>query len=638
MRSQITLNGNIYKLASASLLPAGARQWSVTAVPSTAGYPGVLKNAEWVLDGPHLFSYEDERGVLSTSYGINIDTRFGDLRLGPLVTTITCTAAGGTVANTECFETSHGMNAAKFLYGARGTKWAKITMSTMALASDDTEGAMGARVTSLLYTKNAAATEEIAVGLVSGTYQVITTVGAGATDTDSAGNEALAVAIFGRGTDRIVGLSGQTVRGNILTGTVGMDASAWATVATITGDGFTPTGFALDGPFWIIGTNEGPYMLDEVTRDFFPLIEEISPGTYVCHSMCTYFPLGVIIPVGYGLRYSRYGNGESIGVEQFATNTSPVMGEYRAAAGGLRWLYTSVYNAQDDRTYIVAGRMRQAMDPHGNLISWYTIAQLGAGIECDALKVIDPGESARTNPILVGGSDSNVWWATLGRMTREPYDGNYVYAASGTWYGTEMRRNPGMIKDLVRAEFYTAGAAAARTITLGFAIDGTTTTLTGTLDHSGGATLNGAVDSNGYQNILFVDNSNARHSWASGRFIAPQLVFATNTSATSPVVQGMLKVSYYERPPTMQELSFALVLDESNPRSSAEQQQDQIFSEWGAGPVVVQEDVDGDTYTIRLVDVQVKEVQNPGGRADESKGTVRIAMCRGIIWPTIDGA
>ena len=274
--------------------------------------------SRWRVDGPALLSEQQyEGGPLGCDYTEGIDCRWpGRMVLGPLMTVLDCAAAGGTVANTNGFAVAPvSMQAAgPFLYAIRGTKWAKIKITAAAaaltLSSDDTEGALGEAATDIEYSRNAAGTEEIIIGMDNTAARVITTVGAGATDTDAAvtGNykwriiglagsvsAAREVACFGRGTGTPQNLAQQVT----LSTTVTLVTPTVTLRSTMGGEPIVFTGFAMDGDFWIVGTSNGPYYIDPNFNTFRPLIDELDQDNAHCGQMTTWRLLGpaVLIPL-----------------------------------------------------------------------------------------------------------------------------------------------------------------------------------------------------------------------------------------------------------------------------------------------------------------------------------------------------
>ena len=495
-----------------------------------------MKTATWQPWGPAFNSVEDTRygnGQLSVDYSDNLDTRFPNhVVLGPLVTTIDCAAAGGTVANVNGFALSGTMNATKFLYAIRGTKWAKIKCSDMTLVSDGTETALAEAATDILYTKTAGGTQEISIGMAATAYRVITTVGNTTTDTHSANDTAELMTIFGLGwpADRIVGLQGNTVKGNVLTGAVTMDADSWSTIATISGEALTPTGIALDGENIIPGYDNGPYMLDSDANRFRPLIDEIDTNANHCKGMTTWFPKGVMIPLADGMRFQKELNGRSIGPETYPENMSPIQGKTTGGAGTNRYFFMVIKNDVTDKAYICACSISRNI---AQQLEFYPLVTL-TSLDCDAIEYIGTALGARTNSTLVFGSDDDVAWITIGRGWREYDDTNYTYAASGTLYGTEMRRDPDTLKLPKRIKFETSGCTSARTITVSLRVtDERGVTIT--------EQIGAPITSNG-KHILRVADT------VKGWRIRPQFAFATDSSTASPAIESMVTMEYDESP------------------------------------------------------------------------------------------
>lgn len=630
----VYLNSVRYEVAHQSLVPAGAKQWSVTARPSQLGDPSIPQEMDWYVDTCHLNSFEDTsnggQGFLGVDYTVNVDTRWkGVATLGPLINTIDCSAVGGTTANSNCQDESGGMNASVYAYIGRGTIPAKVKLSDMSVTAGPT---MPEAVTSILYSKTQSGTEGISFGMAGSAYRTITTVATPASaDTVSTTNTEIC-RILGTAPDRIVGLeSGGVIKGNILSGSTTMASPNWVTVATVQAQGITFTGFAMDANFWIVGTDRGPYMLDASIAKFFPLIAEAdSDASNNCRQMQPWTYLGVIIPLADGTRYMHFGEGKSIGPERFLMNTSPVQGRTTGVAGRTKWLYTIIYNPSTTDSYLTAWRPRQPGDPHANDLSPYVIAKF-ASKASNYLKNIGT-LGGRTSPTLMGGYGTDAFWMTIGTTTREIDDSNYRYASSGTLYLTESRRQPALIKDVRSIEFETSHCTANQTITVSINIDGTTTTLSGTLGY------NGAVTSNGFHRLLMVNDSSAWLSAMSGRRIKPQIAFATNTSSDAPRIEGILKVSYQARPVLAKDYAFSLVLDEKNPKKTAEELKNQLLTEWGAGPVTMQEDDDGRSYTVRVTDVAVTQAKDTGTSPDRpAVGKVWIAQVKATKFPTASG-
>lgn len=636
-RANVRLDSKSYPLAGAI-----AR----TARSSQRGDPGDLLMAEWRIDGPDFNSFEDiplggAAGYLGRDYGVNTDGRaYGVDVLGPKVTSIDLSVYDQTweasILSTETAIASvnlifgppgvvddaigmaviNGPGPTPYGYIPRGTQTAKVDLTDMTVKR--TGEIHAAPATDIIATHAPDATREVSVALGDEPYRVLTAVAAPPnSDTWMTNDESQAATIFGNGVDRIVEMNGNTVKGNILTSGDSMAAPAWAEVTSFDTERPAFTGFALDGPLWVLGTSNGPYMLDKQTGIFFPVIEEIDEHPDNCRGMTTWFPLGIVIPLHDSLRYQRALSGESFGPEVFETNTSPVQGHAHTFTASAKWGYCAFHNPSTNDSYLAACRPRQAGDAHSHPVSWFTIAKL-TGVHCEFLRFVGTVNGLRTNPTLVGGYGSNAFWLTVGRTIREYEDTNYQHALSGQTYLTELRRQPGIVKDLEACEFTTANASANRTVTAKFSIDGDG-------DYANQALTAGTAD--GHQRQAFA-SSNVPLAWATGRRIKPRLDYATNDAAESPRVEGTFRLYYRIRPTMVNVYSVPLALKATSVREAEKQAQD-LIDDWGSGPVAT--DLDGAEY-VRVDDVKVAERADRGGGSDRTSGRQYVATVTCTEW------
>jgi len=440
--------------------------------------------AIWKLGAPALNSVErTPEGLLSVSYTDNVDCRWGDVvTLGPLVTVIDCSAAGGTAANTVAIVFSDTMSATReYLYGFRGTKWVKIRMDTAAVVSDGTETALAEAATDAIKTTAANGTQEISIGMDNTAYEVITTVSDTATDTHSANNSSVLNRIFGlAGSDdaagQIAGLgrSGaagtaqNTIRQNVLSGTVTQDAPNWVTRATVSGEQIIFTGFALDGRFWMIGSSNGPYVLDSDGQRFRTYIDEIDNQTSSptnCFGLSSWSLLGTIIPLNRSTRLSQDLYGKSIGPETYRRNYSSVKGRMGKRDGSELWDYWPIYNVVEDDTYICAVRPRLDGDmiDDASPVVFFPIVKL-TDVESKVVRYAGT-RGSQSLPKVYLGHDTDVAYFSEGRHNRFIEDSTYPYAASGTLYGTELQRFPDRLKKVKRVGFKTRDCNSSETVT-----------------------------------------------------------------------------------------------------------------------------------------------------------------------------
>ena len=645
MADQIKLNGKVYQLAHDSLVPRGARRWSWTKRPSQPGDPSISQYADWRLDGSQLHSYEDisgGEGYLGLEYTDSTDGRWADIHcLGPEIKhdyDLTTYDGANAPAN------ANGCALVKpstitYIYVIRGKVPAKLKAADMTLINNGSLTPSEA-ATDVIATVSANGNVQVSFGFDGNTtYHVITTVGA-TTDTASANNESAKRRVFAHGNDRIWGGGGyghtRTIAGNILSGSVDMDASAWADFSTVNsssslatgGTAATITGIEMDGNAIIIGTSAGPVLLDDKSGSLFPMIPELaaSPDLANCVHMRKWSFLGVIIPLRTGPRWHRGETGRSFGLRTFKRNTSPVQGYTTAVAVDEHRIWTAEYNEIDDLTYIVQWEPPAEGDGYSDrdLIP-QVIAKLAPGVECHFLEYIGTLDGERTNPLLIGGYDTSIFSTIIGRTAREIDDANYRFATSGTTYLTELRRHPHMIKDLEAVEFEAASTSATETITVGFQIDGATAqTLAGHSTDDNGDIINGPVVTDGARRLVFLDDSGKPLTWANGRRIKPQIALASGANTTTPQLQGIFRLYYRLRPVLTDALSFSIVINDAQ-HMSARTLQDQLSDEWGSGPVELR-DLDGKTFYVRVESVSVTETDKQGNR---------VASVGAVAWPSL---
>ena len=258
--------------------------------------------------------------------------------------------------------------------------------------------------------------------------------------------------------------------------------------------------------------------------------------------------------------------------------------------------------------------------PHPYEFSPHVIATFSA-VQSRVLAYVGTINGLRTNHTLVGGHGSNMFWTTIGRTVREIDDTNYRYAASGTTYLTELRRKPEVIKDIEAVEFESASATVNRTITAGISIDGATAvTLT-------------AVNSNGFQRQIAVSGGAPLTTLQGGHRIKPQIAYVTNVNTAAPQVVGTLRVWWRERPETLREFSFGLEVMDGDVHT-AEELADNLEALVENVQVLMDEDVDNDSYYVRVDRATVKEVVDQGGGSDSARGVRRYVEVVATEWPT----
>lgn len=486
--------------------------------------------AEWRVNGAAFNAVEQYEGSpLSVAYTQNVDTRWFDMAcLGPLINTVDCGAAGGTAADAGGSAIGVSGTGVEYLYVIRGTKWAKVQLSNMTLISDNSETALSEAATDVISIKNANGSQFVLFGMDDTAYRVITTVSDTVTDTASS-HASEKMRVFGNmggeaSAPRLGGVFGQTIKMLVLSTTVSPVTGVWETRATIP-DEVTPTSLRLDGNFWVPGTSEGPYYLNNDFQTFRQIVQEIGSDPDNCRIMREYSYLGLIIGLSTGTRYQKnIINGASIGPEVYDMNTTPIQGKLTGFAATERWGYMNIYNPVTDDTYLCAVRPRQDGDWHGRQMSYYPLAHF-TDTSSNFLDFTDKA-GGRTNPTLVGGYDDDIFYVTLGRIAREIDDTAYRYATSGSWYGTKMRHPSRYDKLINYVAIETENCSANRTITVSLSMDG------GAYEQIGAP-----ITSDGLHRIV-IDGD------LRGRQVQPRIAFATNDSEQSPRITCPLRMSY----------------------------------------------------------------------------------------------
>lgn len=626
--TEISLNSKRYRLSRKDGKSTGPVHWAWAERPSQPGDPSKVMQAEWRVDGPAFNSFEDTRfgqGVLSTDYNDNTDGRWSNLlMLAPAFTSIDCGTndSSDTVADAHDSALATSANGGHFLYVARGTRSTKLLVGATSLTLETTgsfqlgSGAAGYVVTSLISTRNATGATEVSLGVGTGVYEVITTVAnSTGSDTHSANNESKTARIFGQADDRVVGLGGaddeRRVAGNILSGSVGMDASAWADIADIDGPQTLQfTGFAMDRQLMVLGTSKGPYIINRQFGRFFPVRDDMAHNTENCRHMTQWFdPVNLSIPLVDSLRRMVNGSSESWGIETFTRNTSPVQGYVTGQDGNARWFRTAYYDVVTDDSWIVDWRVTRYGDPEPDHVMQPFVVGHFTDTNVRFMRWLDTVDGTMTNPHWVMGYNDDIAIQRAGRsayLTNEYKDANYVFQTSGAWYGTEMRRHDNMVMDFEFVELTSDDCDSNDTVTIGFSTNGGTsyTSLTGTLDYSGGSTLNGVINTDGYQKVLLVDNSNVPLATATGRVFKPKLTLAAGAATASPKVIGKLRLTYRLRPAMVRVYQFSIVVEADRNRSAREVRED-LFTELGSGPVKLETDFDGSAVYVRIENVAV---------------------------------
>jgi hypothetical protein len=619
--------------------------------PSQPVDGGAIQFIEWRTDGHDLNSFEyigpgAATGYLGRDYGVNTDGRWlGVDTLGPLINTVTLSGfdspigaallggdavpgpllGGGAVASSAGMGPSQVVSASDtadtitalstaYAYVGRGASTAKIDLSDF---SFDELKTFSSVVTDVQATTPASTSvrQELSVALgESVTYQVLQQPNVGTPDTwllNSAGEDA---DVFGVAPDRTIAMAGNIVKGNIQTGAVTMASPNWQTVSTLTTQDIQGTGFALDGNLWVLGTTDGPYMLDSNTGDFFPLMPELDINDNNCRNMESIFGVGVVIPLELSLRWQRYGAGASFGVETFQTNTSPVQGTATGLAGSPREFYTSITNPTTDDTYLVVWKPQEESHDRGGVYSPFVISRF-TDTESRFLRWIGSVNGLRTNPTLMGGYGSDIFWITTGRTARWIDDANYLYGPTGSTFLTEMRRFRNILVDVEYVEGELSGTMDAdKTVALYLSMDSGAYTQIGTTQTS-----------TGFKRFLASSSGIPLSAFHGIHRVKPRIDYATNSSSAAPQWNGPLRLAVRTRPTEVTVWQYTV--DIVNDPSVDDPYGYEAFLNGLAtsAPQAFESHDRVETY-VRVKDVQFQNIDARGNSDIDSRGLARQAV------------
>lgn len=648
MRGKVWLDGGEYDLYQGS--------WTVTSRPSQAS-DGMPKYADWRIDGPQLYTIEDTaqgEGYLGVDYGDNVDTRWwGIACLGPLISEVDLstydpTWTGG-AWGTQFVWGSYGYGASPaaapsagmaiteaagtvFGYVTRGRRVSKVDLVNMTLVAGGTH-TLPENATSILATRTDKGVQEVSVGMRNHAYQTARNFAASPNPDDWAVNAGNVVSrIIGQAADRVALLGkadagvGNKVAGVVLSGSVTMRENAGAVndISTIGGKQITMTGFAQDGDYWVIGTSDGPYSLDANQRTFFPVIPEIHNDIDNCKEMVEWYAKGVLIPTKKGLRYLRGSTGRSIGIEKIRENRSAVGGYPNALEGSESGFYAAWYNPATFTSWLIWFRDYEPGDPSFREMQPFVLMKRSSRVSF--IDEIGDLSGLRTTPAVVMGLDSNTLGYFLkGETTVEIDDSAYRFASTGTLHLTEMRRYPGMTKDLEAVEFESDDCTANLTLTFGVSVDG-----------AAAVTLS-AVTTDAQQRLYFVSGG-VPLTTTSGKRIKPQVAFATNSSSASPkIVGGKLRLYYRVRPAHVDLYSFTVVLRQDDADGPSKTKEDALIADLKDKWVHLSEGPGFERLYVKVEDVKVRTVDDRGGGKDTKNAQIRVADVRVAAWPVGSG-
>lgn len=587
----------------------------------------------------HVFNFHssehwyDANSIITHNCNINTDSRWaGGVSLGPAVNSVDLsgednphnvtkldddagTSVGHlldgnlfldgavTVEDVQDITIIHATGTA-LAYVARGYQPAKVDLSgTPARKKFGTVFTHPVTSVVTTYAADATVVAEVSFGLGDQQpYQVVqfADIGAGDAGDVVAPNTANQPArTFGIAPDRVVGMDQNVVRGNILTGAVSMLSPNWNTISTLEGRGaaLRMTGFGVgDGGLWVISTSDGPYVLNQQTGEFDPLIPEIDNRDDNGRRTTEVSLLGVVVPTAEGVFRIQGRTVETWGPERFPYNTSPVQGKVLAVAASVRWVYTAIVDDNDDNGYIVAWRPRKAGDPHFDQpLVPYPIVKLDSE-QIRALRYVGTLNGVRTSPTLIGGRDDDLLWITVGQTIREIDDSNYRYwtTDAGQLNLTQLRRDPHMLKDLEWVQFDLLDCEDGVTVRPYVSVDTDEVGANHTF-----RPLDNAIQENGRHRVAFGDGDQP-WPWALGvRMFKLRFELSSDDATKSPRMLDEVMVAYRERPEVIREYTIPLDLGQGED-TSVKDRIDTLLDELGAEPVRYEDPDRDESFYVRV--------------------------------------
>lgn len=178
---------------------------------------------------------------------------------------------------------------------------------------------------------------------------------------------------------------------------------------------------------------------------------------------------------------------------------------------------------------------------------WFTFYKLSQ-VSCFGIGMT----SLRTNPTLLVAEDDDYAWFTLGRRGRDIADANYVFdVGGGTWYGSTMMRGAGKLINVRGGKFFTENCDANNTWQLAVS-----------MDEGSYVNVGSAVITDGLQSVIPTDGASppVPLSTVSGSYLKSKLTQVAASSTAPPQLRGFLDIEYDERPETIEEHQFLIII------------------------------------------------------------------------------
>ena len=322
-----------------------------------------------------------------------------------------------------------------------------------------------------------------------------------------------------------------------------------------------PTGIFTIGEYMVLGHERGansftqsgkPKRLLEAVKDF-PSANNASSADALWGWLYIATELGLFAINVEASVANPVGPGEGLRGQGFE---GPVDG-YPTAVKAFKDSLWVAYVTTGCDTYVFRGVFGRET-PSGGRPEWFAFRKLD-GVACYAIGAT----AGRTNPTLVVSEDSEISYYTLGRRGRDIADGNYRFdIGGGEWHGTTMMRAAGKLANVRAARFFTENCDAENTWQLAISIDGGSYVDVGFPTQSGGL-----------QTVRPVSGTTPLTT-VRGSTFKPRLTQTADEETSPPQIRGFLDITYDERPETVEEHTFMLVLGDGD--FSAETEDDAL--------------------------------------------------------------
>lgn len=216
---------------------------------------------------------------------------------------------------------------------------------------------------------------------------------------------------------------------------------------------------------------------------------------------------------------------------------------YPTAVAAIKDSVWVAYLNPDGTSYVFRGTFGPQTAATGRP-EWYSFRKLPA-LECHAIGMVE-----RANPTLVLGEDEDVAYYTLSTRGREIADSNYEFdTGGGQWFGTTMMRTAGKLINVRSAKLLTENCVAS-TDTWQVAVS---------LDEGSYIDVGSAITANGLQ-VVRPTSAGVPLTTVNGSYLKPRLTQVASSESAPPQVRGFLDIEYDERPQTIEDHQFLIVL------------------------------------------------------------------------------